>query len=142
MFSLPFLFDRRLTSPFRHVSVTSDMALAHRPIAWIVAAANSLSELVTYVFTNKQDKSSALGAALSFIPTESIHLNKLLSVSNGLHTSNGTVFFRIIFLHTKLSTMMTLSTKHYDRDGMHTDLFSTLFTTYTLRSQKQTLKPS
>ena len=32
------LIDRRLTRPLRHASVTSDMLLAHRPMAWIVAA--------------------------------------------------------------------------------------------------------
>ena len=47
--SSPFRFDNRLTSPFRQASVISEIALAHRPMAWIVAAANSLSELDTYV---------------------------------------------------------------------------------------------
>lgn len=47
----------RWTSPLRQVSVISAMLLAHRPMAWIVAAANSLSVLVTYVY-HKTEKLS------------------------------------------------------------------------------------
>lgn len=47
----------RWTSPLRQVSVISAMLLAHRPMAWMVAAANSLSVLVTYVY-HKTEKFS------------------------------------------------------------------------------------
>ena len=47
--NLPSLFDMSETRPLRQASVISAMLLAQRPIACIVAAANSLSELVTYV---------------------------------------------------------------------------------------------
>ena len=46
---LPFRFDNNLTKPARHESVTSVIFEAHRPIACTVEAANSLSELLTYV---------------------------------------------------------------------------------------------
>ncbi len=51
---LPSLLESKLTRPLRHASVISEMLLAHRPIAWIVAAANSLSELVTYVWNSRR----------------------------------------------------------------------------------------
>lgn len=31
--NIPFLLDKSDTSPFKHTSVTSDIVLAHRPIA-------------------------------------------------------------------------------------------------------------
>ena len=40
-------FDINATSPFKHASVTSGILLAHRPMAWIVCAPNSLSVLKT-----------------------------------------------------------------------------------------------
>lgn len=45
----PSLLASSRTKPLRQASVISEMLLAQRPIAWMVAAANSLSELVTYV---------------------------------------------------------------------------------------------
>ncbi|KAH3726009.1 hypothetical protein DPMN_051864 [Dreissena polymorpha] len=50
---IPSLLDMSRTRPFRQVSVTSAMLLAQRPMACIVAAANSLSGLVTYVWKIK-----------------------------------------------------------------------------------------
>ena len=48
--NLPSLLLMRWTSPVRQVSVISDILLAHLPMACMVAAANSLSLLVTYVW--------------------------------------------------------------------------------------------
>ena len=52
-FYLPFLLVSRLHNPLRHASVISPMLLAQRPIAWMVAAAKSWSELVTYVWNSR-----------------------------------------------------------------------------------------
>lgn len=45
--------DSSCTRPFRHVSLTSPMLVAQRPMAWIVAATKSLSMLLMYVYQRK-----------------------------------------------------------------------------------------
>ena len=45
----PLLWERRDMRPWRHVSVTSEMLQATRPMASMVAAANCLSGLEIYV---------------------------------------------------------------------------------------------
>lgn len=44
---VPSLLESSSTRPFRQVSVTSEMLVAHLPMAWMVAAANALSWLFT-----------------------------------------------------------------------------------------------
>lgn len=46
--TLPSFLDMSVTKPFKQASVTSVIKQAQRPIAFIVAAANSLSLLSTY----------------------------------------------------------------------------------------------
>lgn len=50
---VPSLLDSSCTRPFRHVSLTSPMLVAQRPMAWIVAATKSLSMLLMYVYQRK-----------------------------------------------------------------------------------------
>ena len=46
---VPFLWLSKLMSPWRQVSVTSEMEQATLPMAWMVAATKALSELAMYV---------------------------------------------------------------------------------------------